>query len=80
MKEPQTWYDKSLLDYEPFLSSFKARQLAAPPTRGTENDNDARNDAVVKTLEEMNLVSLSISIYVLQSTSQITVKNGASLA
>ena len=60
MKEPQTWYDKSLLDYEPFLSSFKARQLAAPPTRGTENDNDARNDAVVKDLEEMNLVSLSI--------------------
>ena len=64
MREPQTWYDKSLLKDEPFLSAFKARQLAAPPTRRSAGhageDDDARNDAIVKEILDMNLVSLFI--------------------
>ena len=64
MREPQTWYDKSLLEDEPFLSAFKARQLAAPPTRRSAGlageDDDARNSAIAKEILGMNLVSLFI--------------------
>lgn len=66
MRKPGSWSDKSLLEDEPFLSAFKARELAAPPTcRGTgatgEDDDDPRNEAIVDKIVEMNLVSLFIS-------------------
>ena len=65
MRLPQTWRDKSLLEDEPFLSAFKARQIAAPPTRrgaalAGEDDDDARNDAIVRDIRDMNLVGLFI--------------------
>lgn len=85
MREPESWSDKSLLEDEPFLSAFKARQLAAPPTRrgagpAGEDDDDARDRAIATTIREMKLVSFFHTIYVLQATSQTTVHNGASLA
>jgi hypothetical protein len=66
MRIPQTWRDRSLLEDEPFLSAFKARQLAAPPTRrGTrlagKDDDDARNEAIANEIREMKLVSLFIA-------------------
>lgn len=65
MRLPQTWRDKSLLEDEPFLSAFKARQIAAPPTRrgaalAGEDDDDARNDAIVRDIRDMNLVGFSL--------------------
>lgn len=60
MREPQTWYDKGPLEDEPFLSTFKARQLAPPTRRGTGNGGDPRDNAVVDDLKNMGLVSLSI--------------------
>ena len=67
MRIPKTWFDISLLEDEPFLSAFKARQLAAPPTRRCagragedDDDDDARNRAIVDEIMKMDLVSLSI--------------------
>ena len=64
MREPKSWRDRGLLEDEPFLSAFKARQLAAPPTRRgagpTDEDDDARNNAIVNEIVEMKLVSLFI--------------------
>ena len=67
MREPQTWYDKSLLEDEPFLSAFKGRRLAAPPTRrragparGKDSNDHARNKAIVEKIRDMKLVSFSI--------------------
>ena len=69
MREPQTYCDKSLLEDEPFLSTFKARQLGAPPTRrGTtgfagdvreDDSDDARNNAIAQIIIDMKLVSFS---------------------
>lgn len=85
MRIPQSWNDEGLLEDEPFLSAFKARQLAAPPTRRCAalaggDDDDARNEEIVREIRDMKLVSFFHCIYVLQATSQTTVTNGASLA
>jgi hypothetical protein len=64
MRLPQSCYDKGLLEDEPFLSAFKARQLAAPPTRGAGpagvDDDDASDEAIANEIRNMNLVSLFI--------------------
>ena len=66
MREPQSWFDKVLLEDEPFLSAFKARQIAGPPTRrctgqDDDADDDARRNAIVaKEIEGRNLVCLSV--------------------
>ena len=62
MRTPQSCWDRGLLEDEPFLSAFKARRLAAPPRRGTNNtDEFDRNEAIAEQLRNMKLVSLSIS-------------------
>lgn len=77
MRNPQTWFDKSLLEDEPFLSAFKERQLAAPPTpqiagsasAGEDHDDNTRNfmfAIIAKDLMDMKLVSLVIP-YTLKS-------------
>ena len=61
MRKPQTWYDKGLLEDEPFLSAFKARQIAGPPSRRMAKDNDAiRNATIVQQIKDGKLVRLSI--------------------
>ncbi|KAF8813860.1 hypothetical protein BYT27DRAFT_7334882 [Phlegmacium glaucopus] len=53
MRIPETWHDKGLLEDEPFLSTFTARQLSGPPTRQcTSKDNDdSRNAAIAKQIK-----------------------------
>lgn len=62
MRKPKTWHDKGLLEDEPFLSAFKPRQIAGPPTRQcTGKDDDAsRNAAIVQEIKNRRLVRLSI--------------------
>jgi hypothetical protein len=62
MRAPHAWHDRGLLEDEPFLSAFKARQVAGPPTRGGTDSEDGRNIAVANELKKRRLVSLSISI------------------
>ena len=66
MRIPQSWNDEGLLEDEPFLSAFKARQLAAPPTRRCAalaggDDDDARNEEIVREIRDMKLVSFFIA-------------------
>jgi len=67
MREPQSWYDKSLLEDEPFLSAFKARQVAAPPDRRgvgvADEDDDARNKAVVKDIQKDMKLSKTVQAW-----------------
>jgi hypothetical protein len=59
MRVPQAWYDKGLLEDEPFLSAFKARQLANPPTRQGKDDDLSRNRAMAdEIIGDKKLVSL----------------------
>lgn len=59
MRVPQVWYDKGLLEDEPFLSAFKARQLANPPTRQGKDDDLSRNRAMANEItRDKKLVSL----------------------
>lgn len=72
MKEPKTWYDQGLLEDEPFLSAFKAPQIAGPPARqctGNGDDSHILTEIVKEILKDKKLVSFPFHIH---STSSFT--------
>ena len=67
MREPKTWYDQDLLEDEPFLSAFKAPQIADPPAcQCTEKVDDGdRNDIIVREIEkDRKLVSFPFHTHI----------------